>query len=210
MHSEAQKAGIRKTLIYLLGFVALMLGVIISNYLNRDDTLAPAEAAKLGLVRFDPPRPIELPVLVSETGSAIQAGHFSENWDLLYFGFTACPDICPTTLSLLNQAVGQITEEIPDIHLVSVDPDQDTPDRLRRYLSSFNADFKGVTGSHEAITRFATQVNVAFGKIPGGEPGTYTVDHTGSIVVIDPEGRYAGFIKAPHQIPQLVRIMSGL
>jgi protein SCO1/2 len=53
-------------------------------------------------------------------------------------------------------------------------------------------------------------VNVAFGKIPGAEPGTYTVDHTGSIVVIDPQGRYAGFIKAPHQTAQLMQVLAGL
>ena len=67
-----------------------------------------------------------------------------------------------------------------------------------------------MTGSHDQITQLATQLNVAFGKVPGPELGSYTVDHTGSIVVLDKTGRYAGFIKAPHQPGQLQQIIAGL
>lgn len=210
MPSETQKAGIRKTLTLLLGFIVLMVGVIMANYLYRDVSMTPEQAAKLGFIRFETPRPIQLSELVLANGEPIKADYFLGNWNLLYFGFTACPDICPTTLALLNQASEQYQGEQPSIHLVSVDPEQDTPKQLARYLAGFNPAFNGLTGSHEAITRFATQVNVAFGKIPGAEPGTYTVDHTGSIVVIDPQGRYAGFIKAPHQTAQLMQVFAGL
>ena len=73
----------------------------------------------------------------------------------------------------MNQALEGI-ENAPAVHLVTVDPERDTPDQLRRYLAAFNPTFQGMTSTHEATVHFAQQVNVAFGKIPDKEPGTYT------------------------------------
>ena len=210
MHSEAQQAGIRKTLTFLLGAIALMVGLIVSNYLHRDTTLSRESAAKLGYIRFEQPRSVNLPMLSFQDGSPVSKTAFVGGWDFLYFGFTACPDICPTTLAVMNKALLEDNKKNPRIHLVTVDPERDTPEQLRNYLAGFNSDFLGITGAHEDIASFATQVNVAFGKIPGSEKGSYTMDHTGSIVVMDPEGNYAGFIKAPHQPAQLREIMGGL
>jgi|TARA_B110000305_G_scaffold179121_1_gene198452 protein SCO1/2 len=209
MHNDGQKAGIRKTLGILVGIIVVMLSLIFLNYVTRDVALSAEQAAKLGYIRFEQPRNITIPELVTEQGARVLPLHFQGQWDLLYFGFTACPDICPTTLAVLNQAVLNL-EAPPQIHLVTVDPEQDTPAQLARYLASFNSDFSGITGAHEQITQLAIQLNVAFGKVPGAEPGGYTVDHTGSIVVLDQAGRYAGFIKAPHQPAQLQQIIIGL
>ena len=210
MYSDTQKAGIRKTVGILFGIILVMLSLIFLNYVTRDVSLSQEQAAKLGYIRFEQPRNITVPQLVTEQGARALPLHFQGQWDFLYFGFTACPDICPTTLAVLNQALLDLEQGSPKIHLVSVDPAQDTPAQLERYLGSFNSEFKGLTGAHEQITQLATQLNVAFGKIPGAEPGSYTVDHTGSIVVLDKAGRYAGFIKAPHQPAQLRQIILGL
>jgi protein SCO1 len=93
---------------------------------------------------------------------------------------------------------------------VSVDPERDTPAVLGQYLASFNPSFKGYTGTFDDVVGLATNVNIAFGKIPGAEPGTYTVDHSSSIVVVNPFGRYAGFIKQPHQAEKISSIISSL
>jgi len=209
MYSDTQKTGIRKTLGILLGIIMVMLSLIFLNYVTRDVALSAEQAAKLGYIRFEQPRNVTVPRLVTAQDERVLPTHFQGQWDLLYFGFTACPDICPTTLAVLNQALSTV-EIPPRVHLVSVDPEQDTPAQLARYLGGFNPDFLGVTGSHDQVTQLATQLNVAFGKVPGAEPGSYTVDHTGSIVVLDETGRYAGFIKAPHQPGQLQQIILGL
>ena len=73
-------------------------------------------------------------------------------------------------------------------------------------MPSFNDQFVGYTGEFEQLATLATQLNVAFARVPGAAPGTYTVDHTASIVVIDPQARYAGFIKAPHQEMNIAEI----
>jgi protein SCO1/2 len=77
-------------------------------------------------------------------------------------------------------------------------------------VPAFNPAFVGYTGSFDETVALAQQVNIAFGKMPGDDPGTYTMDHTASLVVIDPEGRYAGFIKAPHNAQNIQKIIRAL
>ena len=104
----------------------------------------------------------------------------------------------------LGMAKRELVQKVPEVAkqvqvvLVTVDPDRDDPETLGRYVKAFSPDFVGVNGSRESIAKFATQVNVAFGKVPDGEGG-YTVDHSGNIVIINPRGHYAGFIKLPHK-----------
>jgi len=102
----------------------------------------------------------------------------------------------------MGKAFRELAEKSPNIAkqmqgvLVTVDPERDDPETLERYVRTFSASFTGMTGTRESLADFATQVNVAFGKIPDGNGG-YTVDHTGNIVIINPQGHYRGFIKMP-------------
>lgn len=201
-------SGIRNTLLVLGGAIAVMLGLFVSNVTTPKQLTADQYLA-LGYYGFPEPRIIKPFSLLDETGSAVDTSDLKGQWSLLYFGFTYCPDICPTTLGVLNRAVKQ-TQTPPQVVLVSVDPERDTPAVLGQYLASFNPDFKGYTGTFDDVVGLATNVNVAFGKIPGAEPGTYTVDHSSSIVVVDPFGRYAGFIKQPHQAEKISSIISSL
>ena len=119
-------------------------------------------------------------------------------WCVIYFGFTHCPDICPTTLAVMAEAERSLGEN-DKFHgvLVTVDPQRDTPEVLATYVSAFSRGFTGLTGTREQIAALASQVSVAFAKVPTGEGG-YSMDHSGQIVMINPEGQYHGFIKMPH------------
>lgn len=202
-------SGVRNTLIGIAGFISLIMGMFLYTFFSTRDTLTAEQYAQLGFYRFEQPRVISSFDLVDEDGEPVTLENLKGQWSLLFFGFTYCPDICPTTMGVLNRAVERM-EVDPQVVLVSVDPERDTPEQLRNYVHAFNPAFEGYTGTHDQITRFATQVNVAFGKVPGAEPGTYTVDHSASIVVIDPEGRYAGFIKTPHIEMNIKRIVESL
>lgn len=201
--------GVRNTLIGIAGFIALVMGLFLYTFFESRGQLTEEQYKQLGFYKFDEPREISPFELVNQNGEPVSLQHLKGQWSLLFFGFTHCPDICPTTMGVLNRAVEQM-EADPQVVLVSVDPERDTPAQLRAYLPAFNPEFEGYTGSHEQITNFARQVNVAFGKVPGPQPGTYTVDHSASIVVVDPEGRYAGFIKAPHEAAAIERIVESL
>jgi len=126
---------------------------------------------------------------------------FKGKWNMLFFGFTFCPDICPITMSMLSRIEKGLdieNQEKVRIFLVTVDPDRDSPDQLKVYLENFSENFIGLTGGLDQIYNFATRVNAPFNPIKNNKESNYTVDHTGSIILINPEGNYAGFFRAPH------------
>jgi protein SCO1 len=200
--------GVRNTLLGIAAFISVILGLMVASVIIPRP-MSDEDAANLGYYRFDEPRMISEFTMTDHLGNPVGLSNLKGGWSLLFFGFTTCPDICPTTLSVLNDAVSGL-EEPPAIVMVSVDPERDTPERLAQYVPAFNPDFVGYTGTFEETVKLAEQLNIAFGKVPGDLPGSYLVDHSASLVVIDPDGRYAGFIKAPHNSSNIQRIVLGL
>jgi len=109
---------------------------------------------------------------------------------LLYFGYTFCPDVCPTTLFEVQRAMELLGEDADQVQLimVSVDPLRDTPERLKEYVQYFHPSFIGVTGSEEEIAQVATQYGIYYQKHEGTPATGYLVDHTATITVVDKEG----------------------
>jgi protein SCO1/2 len=121
---------------------------------------------------------------------------------LLFFGYTHCPDVCPGTLAALKKAQPQWEAAAPDTQVVffSVDPQRDTPEVLKGYVSYFDPKFVGVTAPREMLAGLARIFGIIYIRVAGssGEPNDYLVDHSASIVLIDPQGRLAGVLSAPH------------
>lgn len=205
---EATREGIRKTLLGIAAFISLILGLLVATY-TVPRSMSQEEQQELGLYLFDAPRIINEFSMTDHHGNPVGVDALKGQWSILFFGFTTCPDICPTTLSVLAEARRGM-ESQPQIVMVSVDPDRDTPEKLANYVPAFHPEFTGFVGTFEETVGLAEQVNVAFGKVPGPEAGTYLVDHTASLVLVDPEGRYAGFIKSPHNAQRIQRIVAHL
>jgi protein SCO1/2 len=200
--------GVRTTIVWLLGFIALILGLFLYSFLSSR-SLSDEQYQALGFYRFESPRPIAEFDLTDHRGRKAGIENLKGQWSLLFFGFTFCPDICPTTMGVLGRAVRKMTHE-PQVVMVSVDPERDTPALLARYVPGFHPDFIGYTGSFDEIVALATQLTIAFGKVPGPTEGSYLVDHSASIVVVNPRGEYAGFIKAPHDPGNIVTVVESL
>lgn len=121
-------------------------------------------------------------------------------WTVAFFGFTHCPDICPTTLTTFKQVWKQLeqaqaTDRVRFV-FVSVDPQRDTPTQLRNYVGFFNPEFIAATGSDEELTRLTRSLGLVYARIPDvGD--TYNVDHSASVVIIDPQARRAGLFRPP-------------
>jgi protein SCO1/2 len=153
---------------------------------------------------IDPARPLPPMAFVDQQGQPFGQEQLRGHWSILFFGFTSCPDVCPTTLALLAQVEKQLadlpTEHRPHIVLVSVDPQRDTPERLAQYVKSFSPTFTGVTGEQQAVHEFALKmgVPVAISELPGGN---YTVDHSAAIFVVDPSGALRALSSTPHEVP---------
>jgi protein SCO1/2 len=109
---------------------------------------------------------------------------------LLFFGYTSCPDVCPTTLQKLRDTMKILGTKSDNVQvlMVSVDPEKDTSKRINGYLSMFDPTFIGLTGRLEDITTAASQYGVFFEKRIYNEKGGYLVDHTATVLLIDPEG----------------------
>ena len=187
----------------IVSCVAVML-VAVSLYVNKMTSkvhLTSEQLKDMGLYLIEPPRNLGTFNLVDSNGKEFLPGDFQGKWNLLFFGFTFCPDICPITMSMLSRTEKGLDikdQEKIRIFLVTVDPDRDSPQQLKVYLENFSKKFIGLTGGLDQIYNFATSVNAPFNPISNSKDPNYTVDHTGSIVLIDPEGNYAGFFRAPH------------
>ena len=109
----------------------------------------------------------------------------------------------------IKEALGENSKKIR-VYLVSVDPDRDKPENLRTYLDNFDKEFIGLTGEIDQIYRFSTQVNAPFFPVVNSTEPNYTVDHSGSLVLISPEGEYAGFFRAPHDTDKVSKALASL
>ena len=155
------------------------------------------------------PRSIESFALRDEMGIAFTEEALRGRWSLVFFGFTHCPDICPTTLDLMARAHTELKAhrhyaELGQIVFVSVDPDRDTPEVLREYVHYFDPELIGLNGSVEDLTAFTRQLGALFIKIETGS-GIYTIDHSAGIFFIDPELRLVSVITPPHNLAAIVK-----
>ena len=128
--------------------------------------------------------------LVWTDGTPVDLAAFDGDVVVLYFGYTYCPDVCPTTLAQVRQALRRLGGDADRVHvmMVSVDPERDDPDRLADYMSSFGPQFIGATGPIEAIERVASTYGVFFARGEEYDDGGYAMDHTASLMGIDTDG----------------------
>ena len=133
---------------------------------------------------------------------------------VMFFGYTQCPDVCPTTLSELAEAMKRLGADADRVQVlfVTVDPERDTQDLLSKYVPAFDPRFVGLYGDADATARTAKEFKVIYQKQPGATPGTYTVDHSAGTFIFDPSGKlrvYVGYGQGPdvfaHDIRELLR-----
>lgn len=180
--------------------IALVLGLLV---ISKTRTLPPdfAHLQQQGLTLLPKPKEIADFRLIDEHGENFSRADLGGRWSVMFFGFAHCPDICPGTLATLATALDKLDAsraERISVYLVSVDPERDTPARIKDYVAHFSTRFSGLTGEHAQLAGFASQVGVAFSKIPDDGPDGYSIDHSGQLVVLNPNGRLHAFIKAPH------------
>jgi protein SCO1/2 len=137
--------------------------------------------------------------LVDQNGKPVSDADMKGRPFLVFFGFTHCPDVCPTTLARLAQVVK--AANVPDLKvlLVSVDPERDTPELLERYVHAFSPDFGGVTGKPEEIARLAKEFGVAIAKVDMGG-GEYTVDHSAVVFLLNRQGQRVAIFTPPYEV----------
>lgn len=203
---------IQKTVFVLVALVALIIGLTVHRVLNSEQQLDPTQMLDAGIVILPQGRDVPELTLTNQAGEPVRVDQFDGKWTLLFFGYTFCPDICPATLAELRQLRGQLPDEVREQLrpvLVSVDPARDTPEQLKQYLEFFGEGFVGLTGTLDDIQTLANGVGIPF--IPGDTSReNYTVDHSGNLVIIGPDGRQHGFIRAPLKVQKLSQQLPAL
>jgi protein SCO1/2 len=196
----------QRALVAALVLAAVAAGFFVARHLSH------AGSASSGLeraVRFDAARPLPEFTLLDQASRPFDAARLRGHWTFLFFGFVNCPDVCPTTLATLAAVRASLADlaadDIPAVVLVSVDPRRDTPAALARYVAHFDPSFAGVTGSRAAIDSLTRGLGVAVIVGPEAPDGSYSVDHTAAIFLVDREARVAALFSAPHEATAIAR-----
>jgi protein SCO1 len=129
--------------------------------------------------------------LVDQNGKTVTDADLKGRPFLVFFGFTHCPDVCPTTLFEVSEVLRQLGSDADRTRalFVTVDPERDTPDKLKDYLASFDPHLIGLTGTPEEVERVLKAYRVYYKKVPT-DGGGYTMDHTALVYLMDKQGRF--------------------
>lgn len=208
MTTAQQRKNIHRTIACILIVMVTFFGLFLHKILTPR-VMSSEELRQQGVITFEQPRLIKAFSLLDQNNQAFGLEQLQGKLSLVFFGFTHCPDICPTTLSDLARVYNELSDENQQkvqIILVSLDPARDTPSNLKSYVEYFNPEFIGLTGEFLEIMRLTNNTNVAFNKVVLDEG--YTIDHTSHIVMVNEHGHYSGFIKAPLPVTQLGRMLT--
>jgi protein SCO1/2 len=186
----------------LVAIVAVAAGILSARWVMQRQAGAQTATATL----LTPPRPLPPIALVDQDNRPFDVARLRGRWSFVFFGFTSCPDVCPVTMTALaqtNKLLADVPAKLrPRLVMISVDPERDTPQRLAGYVQAFDPTFIGVTGTKAAIDELAQRMGVLVAKRPL-EGGNYSVDHTTSVFLVDPDGALHALFSAPHT-PQLI------
>ena len=140
-------------------------------------------------------------LLMTQERQPVTDKTFRGDWLLVFFGYTSCPDVCPTTLADLGKMSEQLVDlpaaHRPTVYFISVDPKRDTPAVLARYVRYFNADFVGVSGAPDQLRLLTHALGAAFSYDPPDQSGNYSVEHSSVVFLINPEAEEAAVFTSP-------------
>lgn len=156
------------------------------------------------------PRPLAPFSLTDHRGSEFSQESIKGSWHLLSFGYTHCPDICPTTLAMLARLADRMRQESLNAEIqtafITIDPERDTQAVLARYVPYFNSAFLGVTGDRQALDKLTGQLGVLYARVDT-EQGSmgYLMDHSTSIILTNPAGEFQALFGAPHEVEAMAQ-----
>ncbi len=199
-----------KNLTFMIaGIIALILGLFVWLNYSPSPTVsqAPPIATKTAtlLPQLKQLKPFSLK---DQTGSVFDNQRLSGQWTFISFGYTHCPDICPTTMAMLtnmDQQLDLLKAASPyQVAFVSIDPERDTRQRLAEYLNYFDPSYIGITGSDEELQRLTQPLGILYAKVATEKSALgYVMDHSASIILVDPQGRYHALFSPPHDAREM-------
>lgn len=210
----------------IIGVVALAAGIVLYSLLNGksssddaavDPAAAAAEAQQLATLQETLNTTLALPVdfktvadfeLMDANGEPLTQAVLDDKWSLMFFGYTHCPDVCPITLQIMKNMVTKLeslNEPVPQIIFVTVDPARDTAEVMKNYIAYFNDDFIGITGEKNKIHDMTRQLGIVASFTANDEdPDNYIVDHSASLLLVDPQRRLRAKVSPPLDVDNII------
>jgi protein SCO1 len=174
------------------------LGALAARYLLHRGAAPLVQSAAV----YARPRVLAPFALVADDGRTFDVQSLSGHWSLVFFGYTACPDLCPATLALLAQVDHKLADlpasVKPQVLMISVDPERDDPAKLAAYVKFFAPSFHGLTGAPGGVADAAAAFGVAYRRGSDSDGG-YTVDHSAAVYLVDPDARLRAVFMPPQQ-----------
>lgn len=191
--------------IVLVVVAATASGIWLSQWWQQKQQAMPTDIDALVLPQA---RSIGDFTLTDQNGQPFTGENLKGKWSFMFFGYTHCPDVCPTTLAILNNVAQSLEQQDGNLDdeqfvFVSVDPERDSPETIGKYVAYFNPAFVGATGERDQLDKLAKAMSVMYyiNRKPGQQD--YTVDHSASIVLIQPDGKMRALFSPPH-IPEKI------
>ena len=192
--------------VVIMALIGLASGVFVAQQLP---TLSKKPIEFHGTL-LEKPRDVSEFKLMASNDAVFDNESLKNKWTMVFFGFTNCASICPTTMAELNKMFTILQEKkinpLPQVVLVSLDPARDSAIKLQEYVTAFNPQFLGVRGPNETSVKIiAKEMGVAYTKTTSENKQDYTIDHTGTIMLFNPQGKLTAFFTMPHNAKSLAK-----
>ena len=204
-----KKNRIMITVVCLLSIVALVLGLFVAQHISMSKS---RNMESFHGTVLDAPRAVKMFALTGIDREPFTNASLKGHWTLFFFGFTACGSICPTTMAELGKMYHLLDEQgvkpLPNVVMVSVDPDRDTLEKLDHYVKAFDPHFYGATGDEESIGLMTKDLGIAYARVtrPGADASENDdIEHTGTLILLNPKGEVSAFFTMPHQATLLAK-----
>ncbi|WP_339720514.1 SCO family protein [uncultured Paraglaciecola sp.] len=187
----------------LIAFIALIIGIVVAIFIAPPGSDKETQYVSL----YPAARVLPDFQLVDHNDQVFTAKNLQGHWSLVFVGYTYCPDICPTTLAELKGIYPEL-QNIPadfpiQVILVSVDPKRDTPERLNEYINFFHTDFIAVSGEHAQLFPLVRAMGMMYSMSESTDNPNYLVDHSSSVVVVNPKAQVVGRFKPDFVVGKL-------
>ncbi|MES2218295.1 MAG: SCO family protein [Pseudomonadota bacterium] len=198
----------RKISIIISGLVILLSVIFYIVILRPQQFYYNAHHVSVNGTYLLKPLPIEDFEVIDNHNHSFTKANLKNHWTMLFFGFTHCEMVCPTTLSALNQMYKILEKSLPEAKLpqvvfITVDPDRDTIEKLNEYVTSFNPDFKAGRATTEKTIALEKQFNIV--STTQQVNGSYTINHSPDILLINPDAKIQAYLSYPHHQEALVK-----
>lgn len=190
-----------KVIYALVILASIAIGALSFSYLSSPKSL-PEHA-----LYYQTPREIDSFTFTDEKGNSFSKAQLNNKWSFIFLGYTSCPDVCPTTLQNLNFIYKDLIAiaNNSQVMFVSADPQRDSVEKLSQYIAYFNPNFKALRAEHDVLFPFSRNLGLMY-AITGESNENYGVDHSASIILINPNGQVAASFKPEHSIGSIPAI----